>query len=408
MGVQVNSPMPIVLETQSRILLRHNQKAALAVGLGMLAAAVAAVVLIPGGPKLLFGGVFGLFALIVLIFAFYRDELLIDLGGRQWRRSNGFVGRVEETRGALDEIPEVELTLKRSSGDDSPKWDVSIQAPRWKSAVILESHAREESGYAALEKWSTKLRRDALDRSGQNEVRTAWDALNKSLRDRALRGEAPAAGFADQALAAAFGPASASASPHPPAGSRIVITRESGRQRIVLPPMGWNSGATFMTLFGLCFGGFGTVAALVGLHVITGVRVNGRMPDGPVWGFAAAAAFFAFIGYGMIAAMVVGSRAREFVEDAHERLLVGNTWGGLTWGEKRLAKREIEGVDLSASPTSAKGMRAERDPHPPRTPTSGTTDVRIRTDARVLRVGRYLPEPDQRWLRDTLEGMARS
>ena len=56
MAIQVSSPMPIVLETQSRIVFRHNQKAALFVGLGMAAAGVAAFVLIPDGIRFVFAG----------------------------------------------------------------------------------------------------------------------------------------------------------------------------------------------------------------------------------------------------------------------------------------------------------------------------------------------------------------
>lgn len=44
----------------------------------------------------------------------------------------------------------------------------------------------------------------------------------------------------------------------------------------------------------------------------------------------------------------------------------------------------------------------------PQLAATGPTDVRVRTDARVVRIGRYLPSEDQRWLRDTLEAMAAS
>ena len=50
--MQIQSALPIVLETQSKVLLRHNSRAALAFGVGMAAAGVAAMVLIPGAPKL--------------------------------------------------------------------------------------------------------------------------------------------------------------------------------------------------------------------------------------------------------------------------------------------------------------------------------------------------------------------
>lgn len=404
MGMQVTSPMPIVLETPSRIVLRHNFKASFFVGVGFAAAAIAAVTLIPSKVRFLFGAGFGFFALLVGLFTLWRDQLEIDLGTRQWRRRYGFVGSVQETRGGIDEIPEVVLDLQRiaASEDNAASWHVSIKAPRWKSAIVLEAHAQEETGYAALEKWAKKLRRDAVDRSGQVEVRTAWDALDRPVRERLREGGVAAETAAvPDALVAAFG-APARVSAQPPAGSRILVTRESGRTRIALPPIGWNAGATFVSLFGAVFAGFGTLAALAGAHVITGVMVNGRMLSRPDWGFTALGCFFAAIGFAIIAAMIVGSRAREVVEDARDSIVFAIAAGGLTWSEKRLSKRAIEGVDLSAAAVLDPDASAHRTA-PPAAPIA-PTDVRVRTDARVVRIGRYLPEADQRWLRDLLEG----
>src|SRR6188474_530113 len=107
MDIRVNSPLPIVLDTPSKIVLRHNRRAALLVGLAMAGAGVAAFALIPDKARLLFGLGFGFFAAICVVFSFWNDQLEIDLAGRQWRRRSGFAGSVSETRGSLDEIPEV-------------------------------------------------------------------------------------------------------------------------------------------------------------------------------------------------------------------------------------------------------------------------------------------------------------
>lgn len=424
MSVTVSGPMPIVQETSSRIVLRHNPRAAFYVTLGFTAALVAVLKLVPSPMKWLFAAAFGFFVFILVLFTLYRDELQIDLANRQWRRGSGFFWSIEQTRGALDEIPAVVMVLARrdSRDDDAPTWNVSIQAPAWKKEIVLGAYAKEEEGYRALETWSKKLRRDAVDRSGAAEVRTPWDALDSSLRDRAAAAAVRGADVdATAALDAAFGSGAALAAPvrgrpseAPPAGSRIVVTRENGRKRIVMPPMGWNAGATFVTVFGGAFAGLGTVAALAGAHVIKGVMVNGRILDRPDWPMTALGSFFALIGYALIVAMIMGSRAREYVEDARERLLFGNTWLGLSWGEKALAKREIEGVDLSASPTASTVSRVrerlarERFDDTPEPEPGSVTDVRIRSDARVVRLGRYLPEADQRWLRDILEVLAKS
>jgi hypothetical protein len=196
-------------------------------------------------------------------------------------------------------------------------------------------------------------------------------------------------------------------SSQPPRGSRIVVTSERGRRRISIPPLGWNFGVFLVAAFGGIFAGFGGFAALVGAGIVTGVRVNGEMPTGPVWFLAAIGSLFVLIGISIALAVLVGSRAREFVEDGADRVVVGYSVVGMRWGRKALLKREIEGVDLATSPTarwSAVSAKMQKREGPP---PGAAKDVRIRTDANVLRIGRSLPPADQLWLRDTLDAMVR-
>lgn len=413
MSVQINTPMPLVVDTPHRIAMRHSGRGALAFLLACVAGMVAVFRFIPFPTSLFPGGILALFVLILGIFGLYRDALEIDLGSRQWRRRYGFIGRVEQLRGGLDEIPEVALDLeRRGAGDDNaPSWEVSITAPRWKSRVVLASSGSEEKGYAALEAWSKRLRLSALDRTGDEPVRSAWDALDAPLRGRAGSGSGVGADTRDPLVAAYGAPPRTPA--HPPSGSRILMLRERGRPRLVLPPIGWSSGATFLSLFGAAFGGFGLVAMLVGLQVLfPGVPINGTVPTEPVWGFAAAGAFFALIGGGLIGGMLVGSRARESIEDAGDAIVTAHGWGGMRWHEKTLLKRTSEAIDLSDAPTAETRRWAAKSPKlrpaepPPRA--DGQRDVRIRTHAHVVRLARYLPEEEQRWLRDTLLEWTRS
>jgi hypothetical protein len=226
-------------------------------------------------------------------------------------------------------------------------------------------------------------------------VRRAFDALNAPLERREDAEKEGADDF----------PVRVSA--QPPRGSRIVVTSERGRRRIVIPPGGWNYGVFLVAAFGAMFGGFGGLAALVGAGIVTGVRVNGEMPNGSVWFLAAIGTLFFLIGMVISLGVLVGSRTREVVEDGVDRVVVGFSAAGMSWGKKSLLKREIEGVDLSASPNatwSAVSAKLEKREGPP---PGVAKDVRIRTDAKVLRIGRSLPEGDQIWLRDTLDTMAR-
>ena len=289
-----------------------------------------------------------------------------------------------ETSGDLTEIPEVALELARaaSSEDSSPIWNVEIRAPSWPKAVVLASETKEEDGYAQLERWAKLLECDAVDRTGTEVVRTAPGAWNAPLARRAAP-EATAGGFAVRVSA------------HPPRGSRIVVTSERGRRRVVIPPTGYSVGTAIFVAFGAVFGGFGGLAAMVGAGVITGGRVNGEMPDGPVWFLAALGSLFFLIGILLALAALVGGRTREWIEDAPDRLVVGSSGIGLTWGRKTLLKRAVEGVDLSVSPNATWSKVAARRDGRTGPPAGVDRDVRIRTDTRVLRIGRYLPEADQ-------------
>ena len=85
----------------------------------------------------------------------------------------------------------------------------------------------------------------------------------------------------------------------------------------------------------------------------------------------------------------VGAQAREWIEDGTDALLVGYSGVGLTWGVKRIPKRSIEAIDLSAAPTAQVGMRERRRRELGQAMDDDPRDLRIRTDASVLRIGRY-------------------
>ena len=410
-GVRMSGGMAVVRDTQGSVLFRYQHRAAVLMLVIFGGAAWATFRFIPDGARWVFTGGFGFFALILGLVSMWREELELNLASGLWRQKRGWVwSGMRERRGALAEIPEVELVLDRSS----PTWQVRIKAPAWPSEVTVASALKEEKGYAELERWATRLRRDAVDRTGDREVRTAWDALDLPLgrRDAATTSNASMTGdAADYAVEAALADAYASpgrVSEHPPAGSRIVVTSQAGRRRIVLPPIGFNGGVLSMALFGLVFGGVGTLFALVASTIIPNVRLNGEIPTSPVWPMVVMGAAFALIGLFIMVAPAIGARACEWLEDGADALVVGYSGLGFTWGVKRFPKRTIEGVDLSASPTAGSGTKKKRLRDLGQATDDDPRDLRIRTDAKVLRIGRYLSVEERRWLRDRVEAWVRN
>lgn len=389
--------MRIVRETPGEILLRYDPRGASALFLATSGGLYAVLRFVPDAPRWFIGGVMGLFILLSGLGALWREEVELGLARGRWRRRAGWVGRAEESTGDLAEIPEVVLELARptSSDDRTPTWNVEIKAARWPRPVVVASARREEGGYAELERWAKMLSKDAVDRTGAEPRRTSPDGVNLPLAKRGGVEEGDGSGFAIRVPE------------RPPAGSRLLVASTRGRKRVELPALGWDGGTLAVVAFGAVFASFGGFAALVGAQVITGVRVNGAIPDGPVWPLAGIGALFALIGVLIAVAVLVGGRAHEWVEDAPDRLITGVSWLGMSWGRRVLLKREIEGVDLAMSPTATwsrvKAKQEGRNGPPPGMP----GDVRIRTDARVVRIGRGLPESDRRWLRDTLDAMVR-
>jgi hypothetical protein len=394
--------MSLVRDTPSSVLFRYPWRTAALLFVVFAGAAGAAFRFIPDGGRLIVTAAFGLFAVILAAGSLWREELELTLASGQWRLRRGWVmSGASELRGALAEIPEVELVLDRGPGgeDSSPTWRVRIHAPAWPGPVTVASSFEEEKGYAQLESWAKRLRKDAVDRSGDQERRTGWGALDRPLT-------APDAGFAEGGLADADTPRPR-VSEQPP-GTRIVVTSEQGRRRVVLPAIGFNLGLVFMGLFGLVFGGAGAVFAAVAATAIPNVRVNGVVPTSPVWPMVALGTCFALIGLLIVVAPAVGAWAREWIEDGSDLLLVGYSGLGLTWGVKRIPKRSIEAIDLSAAPTAQVGMRERRRRELGQSVDDDPRDLRIRTDAKVLRIGRYLTAAELLWLRDRVEAMVRA
>ena len=188
-GARVTT-MNVVRDTPAGVLLRFPHRIAALFFVGMSGAAWACFRFIPEGPPWLLTVVLGLFLLVRRLGTIWREELKLGFASGQWRLRRGFIGRVRETRGPLAEIPDVELVLDRrsSSEDDASTWKVRIGAPAWSGPIELASVTREERGYAELEKWARRLRKDVVDRTGDRAVRTSWDVLDAPFGTAAVSG----------------------------------------------------------------------------------------------------------------------------------------------------------------------------------------------------------------------------
>jgi len=182
------------------------------------------------------------------------------------------------------------------------------------------------------------------------------------------------------------------------------VIRERGRTRILLQPIGFNGGVLFLALFGLAFDGSAAAAAL---RLLGDVRVNSEIPTELVWGLAVMGGIFALIGLTILLAPLIGAAASEWIEDARGSLDRGLPRLGDELGREDAPKREIESIDLSAAPNTPARVRRHGLGKARSPAEDAPRNLRIRTAAHVLRIGRHLSPEELRWLTQLVEAMAR-
>ncbi len=307
-----------------------------------------------------------LFGLIGLGGALWRYELTLDLMARCYRGRRGFWPSPRSLQGSLKELAGVVLTRqwRRSSSSEGTSsehavWVVSLEFEGWEEPVSLFETSSEKKGYGKLEHLSRRLQVDAVDRTGGEETRRDWNALDRPAT-------APSSERARVEVVPAL-----------PAGSRIEWTpSETGSSMAVLPELGFNVGTVFLLLFGIPFAGFG-VMALLAVSKAIDVKFEGSESSAWVVG-----SVFVVIGLGFCAGAFFGSVAREIVRRQAGDLVVSLKAFGREYRLRRVPCTEIEAIEIKPS------NRAR----------SKSNQLVIRSDRRVIRMGGELTTDEQRWL----------
>lgn len=412
----MNVSLHPVSDSAGELRFAHSRRTALILGLITAAGAAAAWAFLDEGiPRLLFSGGIGAFALTNLVSALYRYELVLDVPGRRWRRRKGFAFAPSRDHGSLDDLRGVVLTVRyvsEGSGNSRrrvPVWFVGLEfaGAAWNGPVVVGMAEHETGAYALLEDYARRLRVDAVDRTADDEVRRAWDALDRPLADADGAGPGVAGGGPASPGAAL---ATAAPSATPPAGSGIETTVDAGRRRITLPPAGFGAGTVVVGLFGLLFAGMGGYFLVAGLGLLGPVTVNGEATTGPVLLMVVVGGAFTLVGLSIVASGIARSRAREWMIDDGHRLLFGTTGIRRTRGRHEIAKGDVEEVTVRSSTDRPGGgqlyimgfrVRTSRE-----RARRGAV-VRVRSDQTTMRLGRRLSPEAKAWLRDALAAMVR-
>lgn len=324
-------------------------------------------------------GMGGLFALMGVGGALWRYELTLDLMARSYRRRRGFWPTPRKLQGSLSELRGVLLTRSWRMGDNSqhPIWVVNLEFQGWDKPVSFYETTSERKGYRKLEELARRLQIPAIDRTGDRETTRSPYELDRSVVDR---GRDPGKAEPIHTIE------------EPPPGSGIEwVKPEIGAPMIVLPALGFNVGSLVLIFFGLPFLSLGALA-LASAVGWTGIEVHGSLAAKWIVG-----SVFVLIGAAMLAGVVFGGIAREIIRDDGDAIRITLRAFGWHYRKRRLLTREIE--EISVKPSGSSQSRASSGPV--------KTEVVLRTDDEVTRIGGDLQPDSQHWLSRTLLALAR-
>jgi len=159
---------------------------------------------------------------------------------------------------------------------------------------------------------------------------------------------------------------------------------------ILLPRVPFQPAGLFLVLFGAGFGGFALLVLAAALGAVS-MKVSGSR-----LGLGVIASVFTLIGLVIAALPFLAASARQEVREAGDDLVFSTRLLGRRVGAKRIARREIEEIDVRPDALAHQlGGGSVRD------------EVFVRSDRAIARIGRELTPEGKRWLRDALLTLAR-
>lgn len=353
-------------------------------GLGIFTVGVAMAYVVhrfadPGGGRTFGIAIALFFAALGLIGWLWRDRIELDLATRRWKRTSGFFLAPSSTDGPISTLSGISIELdwetvgSRRNRRKVAEWEVGLVfAPGDRPLTFVETRDETEA-YRIGEDMAARLGLDLLDRTRGRDARTPPARVNMPLAASVDRTE-PVAARAEL-----------------PPGSRVSISGEAGRRMIHIAPPGFGAGTAMLLLVGLVFAGIGLSVLLIVTGLLA-VPFSGSAAAGGAVG----AGFLAVGGFLAWAASAGAWRAHWVREDA-DRLVFGSAVFGSQKQDASIPKRAIEAVDIVESSESRRASSRGR---------HARSQVRVRSDEEIVRLGSDLPAGEQAWLRETLTAMA--
>ncbi len=314
-----------------------------------------------------------------------RFDLTLDMVARRYRGRRGMWPNPEPFEGSFDDLREVTLDIRwvrsrgqRDSHQERAQWRVALVVGGWDKPVGLLATHDEGKAFRRFEELAKRLRLCAVDRTGEEEIRRPWEELDVAIPQMTPSPQ-------DEVELTA-----------PPEGCGAEVGFGPEGRVILLPKLGI-AGAGWI---GVLFTGSFAVIGMLGLLSFLGVVPLEIQADSQLEGIAISSVFLV-LGLLLTTAVIAGSQTRERIEERGSELVISSQLGARQLRPKRLAKAEIEAVEVRGG-TSRSGrgwVRVGNTTYGPK-PEKGSEggELFIRTDAEIVRLGKDLSPEVRGWL----------
>jgi hypothetical protein len=322
--------------------------------------------------------------------ALWREQLVLNLPLRQWRRARGYVWHISGQTGSFDDIEAVTLSTEIRSAGRGGTYVVLVVGLRFRepqAPVSIEGFRTEGDARELIGSLTRVLHVPFIDQTVQPTRHVDWNDVGKTLVDLTSKEH--------RGNISSPGPI-----PTPPPMSGIELAYNGDHPIITLPRAGFRLGAFLLM-------GFASTFVWIGVRTLHGMVVAMRTGTEHYWlGWVIGSLLF-LIGLRGVTHGIALMVAREYVRDEGDTMIFGNRILGTAFGKATVAKDAVIDIAMrpaqSAEGDSARIQRAVRE----MIPSIGNWQVSVAILQKEARrtLGVTLKSSEQQWLVDALRAM---
>ena len=323
--------------------------------------------------------------------ALWRERLVLDLLGWQFRRDRGYVWQIGTQTGSLDEIEEIALSTELRGGGRGGTYTLFVLEVRFRQpieAVKIEGFRTEGDARELIALLSRRIHVSFIDRTVQPTRQVDWRDVAKPLVERDSEKRR--------------GISAAEAIPPPPSAGGIEVSR-GVPPTITLPMPGLHAGSLGFIVLASIFGWLAYVT-LRGMVLATETGAE------HYWLGWVIGSLFSLIGVSGILQGISSTLAREYVRDEGDTLVVGKRLWWMAYARSTVAKDAVMDIALSPMESTEGAYARVQQAMREKLPSIGNWQASVAILQKEGRqtLGGTLTSSEQQWLLDALRAMCES